>query len=75
LAVQAHREIRQELNAPKLSITDIFRFPTLQALAKHLDDRQAPAPAVAATPVNDRAEARSDAMARRMAMRARREAV
>lgn len=75
LAVQAHREIRQELNAPKLSITDIFRFPTLQALAKHLDDRPTPAPAVAAAPVNDRAEARSDAMARRMAMRARREAV
>jgi natural product biosynthesis luciferase-like monooxygenase protein len=75
LAVQAHREIREALGATKLSITDIFRFPTLQALAKHLDDRPAPAPAVAATPVNDRAEARSDAMARRMAMRARREAV
>jgi hypothetical protein len=75
LAVQAHREIREALGVAKLSITDIFRFPTLQALAKHLDDRPAPAPAVAATPVNDRAEARSDAMARRIAMRARREAV
>ena len=75
LAVQAHREIREALGAAKLSITDIFRFPTLQALAKHLDDRPTPPPAVAAAPVNNRAEARSDAMARRMAMRARREAV
>jgi acyl-coenzyme A synthetase/AMP-(fatty) acid ligase len=75
LAVQAHREIREALGVAKLSITDIFRFPTLQALAKHLDDRPTPPPALAAAPVNDRAEARSDAMARRMAMRARREAV
>ena len=75
LAVQAHREIRAELGAAKLSITDIFRFPTLQALAKHLDDKPAAAKSAAA-PVavaNDRAEARNDAMARRMAMRARRE--
>lgn len=72
LAVQAHREIRAQLNVPKLSITDIFRFPVLSALAKHLDD----APKPAAEPValaHDRAEARSDAMARRLAMRARRE--
>jgi hypothetical protein len=69
LAVQAHREIREALGAAKLSITDIFRFPTLQALAKHLDDRPTPPPALAVAPVNDRAEARSDAMARRMAMR------
>jgi natural product biosynthesis luciferase-like monooxygenase protein len=81
LAVQAHREIRDQLNAPKLSITDIFRFPTLAALARHLDDT--PKAAVAAPPVAnttsappiDRAEARNDAMARRIAMRARREAV
>ncbi|NEY90539.1 MupA/Atu3671 family FMN-dependent luciferase-like monooxygenase [Tabrizicola oligotrophica] len=72
LAVQAHREIREQLNAPKLSITDIFRFPVLSALARHLDDKPKAAPPAAA-PVNDRAEARSDAMARRMAMRARRE--
>jgi len=72
LAVQAHREIRAQLNVPKLSITDIFRFPVLSALAKHLDDTPKPA----AEPValaHDRAEARSDAMARRLAMRARRE--
>ena len=75
LAVQAHREIREQLNAPKLSITDIFRFPTLAALAKHLDDKPTAAPVAPTAPVNDRAEARSDAMARRLAMRARREAV
>lgn len=78
LAVQAHREIRDQLGAAKLSITDIFRFPTLSALAKHLDDKpKAAAPqaanAVTAAPANDRADARNDAMARRMAMRARRE--
>jgi natural product biosynthesis luciferase-like monooxygenase protein len=38
LAVQAHRAIREKLNLPKLSITDIFRFPTLGALAAHLGD-------------------------------------
>ncbi|MCF8511768.1 MAG: LLM class flavin-dependent oxidoreductase [Rhodobacteraceae bacterium] len=76
LAVQAHREIREALNAPKLSITDIFRFPTLAALAKHLDDTpKPPPPAASAAPAHDRAESRSDAMARRMAMRAQREKV
>ncbi len=74
LAVQAHREIREQLNAPKLSITDIFRFPVLSALARHLDNKPKAAPAAtAAAPAHDRAEARSDAMARRLAMRARRE--
>jgi natural product biosynthesis luciferase-like monooxygenase protein len=33
LAVQVHREIRQSLNVPKLSIVDIFRAPTLGALS------------------------------------------
>ena len=65
LAVQVHREIRDSLGAAKLSITDIFRFPVLQALAAHLDDRPKAAPAV----VSDRADARADAMARRRAMR------
>jgi natural product biosynthesis luciferase-like monooxygenase protein len=72
LAVQAHREIRAALGAAKLSITDIFRFPTLQALAQHLDDRPAaPAPAQ----VSERADARTDAMSRRLAMRQRREGI
>ena len=77
LAVQAHREIRQQLGTTKLSITDIFRFPTLSALAKHLDDKpKTSAAAVQAASgsdaLNDRAEARNDAMARRAAMRTRR---
>ncbi len=65
LAVQVHREIRDSLGVAKLSITDIFRFPVLSALAAHLDDRPIAAPAV----VPDRADARADAMARRRAMR------
>jgi natural product biosynthesis luciferase-like monooxygenase protein len=63
LAVQAHREIRAELATTRLSITDIFRFPTLDALARHLGDSPAPVPG------NTRADARLDAMARRRAMR------
>jgi Phosphopantetheine attachment site len=66
LAVQAHREIRDRLGAAKLSITDIFRFPTLQALAAHLDD----VPKASFAVLSDRADARMDAMARRRAMRA-----
>lgn len=76
LAVQVHREIREKLGAARLSITDIFRFPVLSALARHLDDRPAaPAPVAPAAPVNDRAEARSDAMARRRALRGARATV
>ncbi|RGP36252.1 MupA/Atu3671 family FMN-dependent luciferase-like monooxygenase [Pseudotabrizicola alkalilacus] len=71
LAVQAHREIREALGATKLSITDIFRFPTLSALAAHLDDGPKSA-AVGAKPATlaTQADARADAMARRRAMRA-----
>ncbi|QHQ34098.1 MupA/Atu3671 family FMN-dependent luciferase-like monooxygenase [Algicella marina] len=76
LAVQAHREIKMALNAPKLSITDIFRYPTLDALARHLGGElvgSAPAKAaVDVAPAADRANARADAMSRRRAMRARR---
>lgn len=80
LAVQAHREIRDGLGMAKLSITDIFRFPTLEALARHLDDRPKAALQPVATEqmqavgggIQTQAEARSDAMARRRAMRAAR---
>ena len=69
LAVQAHREIREALGTTKLSITDIFRFPKLADLAKHLEDK----PKGAAAPeALDRGDARTDAMARRLAMRQRR---
>ena len=85
LAVQAHREIRAELGAAKLSITDIFRFPVLEALAAHIEKSAGPAVAATAIPQavpqaapavadNDRADTRADAMARRRAMRAERTA-
>jgi natural product biosynthesis luciferase-like monooxygenase protein len=67
LAVQAHREIKAALGNVALSITDIFRFPTLDALARHLGDAATPAPAV-----HDRADLRTDAMARRRELRAAR---
>jgi natural product biosynthesis luciferase-like monooxygenase protein len=67
LAVQAHREIRDALGATRLTITDIFRFPTLAALAAHLDDR--PKPDEAAARLAERAQARADAMSRRRELR------
>ena len=42
LAVQAHREIKAALGATKLSITDIFRFPTLGALADQIGGAEEP---------------------------------
>jgi hypothetical protein len=73
LAVQAHRDIRAALGVPALGITDIFRFPTLAALAQRVDEMAAPvgAPVAEAAPlaVDD---SRTDAMARRREMRARR---
>ncbi len=74
LAVQAHREIRKELNVTSLSITDVFRFPTLAALAETVEQKTG-AKAPEASPAQDtseRASSRSDAMARRREMRARR---
>ena len=69
LAVQAHREIKQALGSARLSITDIFRFPTLSALAAHLDDKPRDTPQAAAETA-ERAQMRADAMSRRRAMRA-----
>ena len=37
LAVQAHRELKAAFAGATLSITDIFRFPTLGQLAAHLE--------------------------------------
>jgi natural product biosynthesis luciferase-like monooxygenase protein len=68
LAVQAHREIKQALNTTRLSITDIFRFPTLSALAQHLDDRPRETAETTAEST-ERAQMRADAMSRRRAMR------
>ena len=76
LAVQAHREIREKLGLPGLSITDVFRFPVLGDLAAHIEKRlgggEKPAPTGPAAPEPAAAEGRLDAMARRRAMRAQR---
>lgn len=66
LALQVQRDLRAALGHDRLSITDIFRFPTLAALAAHLGEAPA-APAPDDT-------ARADAMARRRALRAGRAA-
>ncbi len=73
LAVQVHREIKAVMNTDKLSITDIFRFPTLEGLAKHLGaDAAAVLAAVDTGKAEERASARADAMSKRRAMRAER---
>jgi hypothetical protein len=73
LAVQAHREIRAGLGVERLSITDLFRFPTLGALAKRVDEltgaNATPTVEMKPAPASDD---RSDAMARRRELRARR---
>ncbi|WP_103334282.1 MupA/Atu3671 family FMN-dependent luciferase-like monooxygenase [Pseudotabrizicola formosa] len=75
LAVQAHREIRAALGTSRLSITDIFRFPTLSDLAAHLEDSPKAAGVAPPTGLAAQAGARADAMARRRAMRAGRAGV
>ncbi len=73
LAVQVHRDIRAALGAEKLSITDIFRFPTLEALARRVDELTgAGAVPIPPTPGESQTDNRADAMARRRELRARR---
>lgn len=84
LAVQTHRALRDRLRVGKLSITDIFQFPTLSALADRVaklngtiglkSSDAAPVVSMASKTQSDRAQMRADAMARRRAMRARRQA-
>ncbi|MEQ8896896.1 MAG: LLM class flavin-dependent oxidoreductase [Roseovarius sp.] len=71
LAVQAHRDIRKALDATTLSITDIFRFPVLRDLARHLEGNSGGDP----TPPEreETSEARAATMSKRRAMRAGRE--
>jgi len=71
--VQAHREIKADLGISKLSITDIFRFPVLSALAARLSEQtDTPAETKPQVDVAHQAQQRSDAMSKRRAMRARR---
>jgi natural product biosynthesis luciferase-like monooxygenase protein len=74
LAVQAHREIKSELDVARLSITDIFRFPTLDALAAHLDTLRGAVPAAAPDATEPMVD-HSETMSRRKAMRAARNRV
>ncbi len=78
LAVQAHRDIRAETGATKLSITDIFRFPTLSGLATHLEGLTGGGPLVEDKPDAEALAAteaaKSDTMSKRRAMRANRKA-
>lgn len=71
LAVQAHRDLRAATGAQALSITDIYRFPTLGGLTGRIESLLAPAPAPGAAPAGADT-ARTEAMARRRALRARR---
>ncbi|MBB3992943.1 natural product biosynthesis luciferase-like monooxygenase protein [Sulfitobacter undariae] len=66
LAVQAHRDIKAALGVDKLGITDIFRFPTLEGLAAHLDKGKV---AVAEVPA-EAAPAKAETISKRRAMRA-----
>jgi hypothetical protein len=65
LAVQAHRDIKAVLGDVALSITDIFRFPTLEGLSAHLEKAEAPTPAAASE-----APAKTETMSKRRMMRA-----
>ncbi len=71
LAVKAHRmmlmEVPQAASAA-LGITDLFRFPTVRALARRLDSHAPVAPAAQAG--SDRAALRRDALAARRGPRA-----
>jgi natural product biosynthesis luciferase-like monooxygenase protein len=61
LAVRVHREIVQRLGV-ELSVTDLFRFPTVRSLARHLDvGKQAP---TAAQQAMERAKARRNLLRR-----------
>jgi len=45
LAVQAHRDLRTAFAGARLTITDVFRFPVLRDLARHIDAAAGDAPA------------------------------
>lgn len=63
LAVQAHRRLADNIDRP-LSLTDLFRFPTVEALAAHLGNGPSAGDRVD-TGGRDRAASRRAAMQRR----------
>ena len=70
LAVQAHREIRQ-VTGKDLTITDIFRFPTIAGLAAFLGGGGDADGGATLDKTADRAAARREAMRNRAAARKR----
>ncbi|HEY9068578.1 MAG TPA: methyltransferase, partial [Burkholderiaceae bacterium] len=67
LMVRANGMLREALQA-QVSLVDMFRYPTVALLARHLADREAQAETSAqevAAHASERAQARQDAMARR----------
>lgn len=84
LAVQVHREIRATMGVQRLSITDIFRAPTLGALARIVAQKagaqpapaqpapETPLPAAVSAAAQSTGNPLQDAMARRREMRERR---
>ncbi len=69
LAVQAHRRIRDDVKAA-LSLTDLFRFPTIRGLAAFLEGDAGAGADLGKSA--QRAEARREAMGRRQELRTRR---
>jgi natural product biosynthesis luciferase-like monooxygenase protein len=61
LIVQVHRQLREEVDKP-ISLTDLYRFPTIHSLVEHLEGDGG---AVAASTGEDRGEKRKAALARR----------
>jgi natural product biosynthesis luciferase-like monooxygenase protein len=62
LAVQVHRRLTEQIG-PRLTLTDLFRFPTVRAVADFLE--QGNVGSAVQTQSTARAEARQDALARR----------
>ena len=59
LAVQLHRQLKKDID-PELTITDVYRFPTVAGLAGHIQDRGQASEHLGR--VADRAAARRQAM-------------
>ncbi|MEO8483470.1 MAG: MupA/Atu3671 family FMN-dependent luciferase-like monooxygenase [Acidobacteriota bacterium] len=64
LMVQAHSALRQKLGRP-LSLVDLFRFPTVQTLAAHLNQTGEPADSAVLAASEARAHSRVDALSKR----------
>jgi hypothetical protein len=70
LIVQAHRRLSGMVSR-ELSITDMFRFPTIRALTEYLERKPEAGAQVSAQETKNRAQARRQAMMRRQQQRKR----